>query len=250
MKKLAVLLGAFLFSYAAFAQGFYMEMKLSSSDKGDMGVMKAYSQDGNNRSEIDITTPMGPLAVVTIILKGTPNTLYMINEKGKTYSENDITKNNQYKDYPQDDYEVTVLGKEKVNGYNSTHVKVVHKSGAQTEEMWTSTEVVDYSAFLTAKTKFTGRENLNKALAAKGATGFPVRIKTSEHGMDIQVDLVKAEKKNNPASLFSLDGYTKSGVTTNGMSQQELIQKLQNMTPEEREKFKEDMMKQYGQQPH
>ena len=249
MKKIAALLSAFLFSYGAFAQGFYMEMKLSSSDKGDMGVMKAYSQDGNTRSEINITTPMGPIDVVTIILKSNPNTLYMLNEKGKTYSENDITKNNQYKDYPQDDYEVTVLGKEKVNGYNTTHVKVVHKSGAQTEEMWTSTEVVDYSAFLTAKTKFTGRENLNKALAAKGAEGFPVRIKTSEHGVDVQVDLVKAEKRNFNASLFSLDGYTKSSSSMSGMSQQEMIQKVQNMTPEERQQFIEQMKSQYGGQP-
>lgn len=251
MRKLTKLILALLIGQAAFAQGFYMEMKMSSESMGDLGLMKVYAQDGNSRSEISLNTPGGPMDMLTLILKSNPNTLYILNGKGKTYSEMDISQNNQYKDFPQEDYEVTVLGKEKVNGYNATHVKVTHKGSTIAEEMWTSKDVVDYSAFVSAKTKFTGRLNLNKALAAKGADGFPVRIKTTERGMDMQIDLVKAEKKNHPASTFSLDGYTKSSSPSmGGMSQQEMIQKVQNMTPEEREQFIEQMKSQYGQQPH
>ena len=250
MKKLTTALFATLLSYAAFAQGFYMEMKMSSTEHGDMGVMKVYAQDGNSRSEISVTTPMGAMDRATLVLKSTPNKVYMLNEKGKTYSEVDISENNQWKDYPQSEYEITVIGKEKVNGYNATHVKVVRKGAKVAEEMWTSTEVANYSAFLSAKTKFTGRDNLNKALAAKGAAGFPVRIKTSERGAEIQMDLIKAEKKSSPASYFSLDGYAKSGSTATGdQSQQEMMQKINNMTPEEKQKFIDDMKKQYG-QPH
>ena len=158
-----------------------------------------------------------------------------------------LLQNNQYKDYPQQDYEVTVIGKEKVNCYNCTHVKVVRKGSNIAEEMWNSKDVVDYSSLLNVKTRFTGRDNLNKALVAKGAEGFPVRIKSSEHGTDVQIDLVKAERKNQPASLFSLDGYTKSAAKPAGsQSQQEMMQKLQNMTPEERQKYIEEMKKQYG----
>lgn len=251
MKKLLTVLIGSLLGCSAFAQGFYMEMKMGTADNADMGVMKVYSQDGNSRSEINLNTPGGPMDMLTLILKSTPNTLYVLNSKGKTYSEMDISQNNQYKDFPQEDYEITVLGKEKVNGYNSTHVKVTHKGSMAIEEMWTSKEVVDYSAFLSARTKFTGRDNLNKALAAKGADGFPVRIKTLERGMGIQVDLVTAEKRKFLASLFSLDGYTKSSSPAMGsMSQQEMLQKIQNMTPEERQQFIEQMKSQYGQQPH
>ena len=250
MKKIVASLFILLMGARAFSQGYYMEMKMSTADNANMGVVKVYAQDGNSRSEINLTTPGGPMDMLTLILKSTPNTLYVINAKGKTYSEMDISQNNQYKDLPQEEYEVTVLGKEKVNGYNTTHVKVAHKGSAVTEELWTSKEVADYSALISAKTKFTGRDNLNKALAAKGADGFPVRIKTSEHGVDVQVDLVKAEKRNNVASLFSLDGYSKSSAPNmSGLSQQEMIQKVQNMTPEERQQFIEQMKAQYGQQP-
>ena len=249
MKKLITLIIASLVCYMAFSQGFYLEMKMGAADNANMGVMKVYSQDGNTRSEISLNTPGGPMDMLTLILKSTPNTLKVLNAKGKTYSEMDISQNNQYKDFPQGDYEITVIGKEKVNGYNATHVKVTRKGSTTSEEMWTSKEVVDYSAFINAKTKFTGRDNLNKALAAKGAEGFPVRIKTSEHGVDVQVDLVKAEKRNFNASLFSLDGYTKSSSSMSGMSQQEMIQKVQNMTPEERQQFIEQMKSQYGGQP-
>jgi Domain of unknown function (DUF4412) len=251
MKRLIILLIASLFGCAAFSQGFYMEMKMGTTDNADMGVMKVYSQDGNSRSEINLNTPGGPMDMLTLILKGTPNTLYVLNTKGKTYSEMDISQNNQYKDFPKEDYEVTVLGKEKVNGYNATHVKIMHKGSSVIEEMWTSKDVADYSALINAKTKFTGRLNLNKALAEKGADGFPVRIKTAERGMNVQVDLVKAEKRNFLASLFSLDGYAKSSAPSmgGGMSQQEMLQKIQNMTPEERQQYIEQLKNQYG-QPH
>lgn len=250
MKKLVAITLSTLFAYAAFAQGYYFEMKMSSPGKGDMGNFKAYSQDGNNRSEINMTTPVGPMNMVSLILKSTPNTMYKLNDKNKTYTEVDITKSSQNKDYPQEEYEVTVIGKEKVNGYNSIHVKVTHKGSTLSEELWTSKEVIDYSSFLSIKTKITDRSNLNKALQAKDADGFPVRVKTTEKGMEMQMDLIKAEKRNNPSSMFSLDGYTKSaGTTATGQSKEDMIQKMQDMTPEERQKFIDEMKSQYGKQP-
>jgi hypothetical protein len=246
MKKLIILLGATLFCYAAFAQGFYFEMKMSSAKQGPMGSMKVYAQDGNSRSEINVTTPIGPMNIVALSLKASPNSVYMLSEKDKTYSETDISKSEQWKDNSPDDYEVTVLGKEKVNGFDATHVKIKRKDSKMDQEMWVSTEVVDYATFMKAKTKFTGRENLYKALEAKGAVGFPVRILTSDRGNDVQVDFVKAEKRENPPSLFSLNGYTKT-AGAGGTSQQEMMQKIQNMTPEERQKFIDQMKQQYQQ---
>jgi hypothetical protein len=243
MKKAATLLLATLFVCSAFAQGYYFEMKMSTTKLGPMGTMKVYAQDGNSRSEINMTSPM-PIDIVSLSLKSSPAVVYMLSEKNKTYSEMDVSKSEQWKDSPEDQYEITVLGKEKVNGYNSTHVKVKHKDSKLEEELWLSTEVADYSAFMKAKTKFTGRENLYKALEAKGAAGFPVRILASEHGNDIQVDFVKAEKRDNPASLFRLDGYSKTSSAMGGASMQEMMQKIQNMTPEEKKAFMEQMKQQ------
>ncbi len=243
--KFTTLLLAVLLSYGAFAQGFYFEMKMSSSKQGDMGNMKVFSQDGNTRSEIHMGTPMGAIDMVALNLKSTPNLVYMVNEKDKTYSETDATKSSQWKDNSQDEYEITVLGKEKVNGYNSTHVKVKRKDSKIEEEMWTSTEIPDYGSFEMAKTKFTGRVNLIKALKEKGVEGFPIRIKTAAGGNDMQIDFVKAEKRSNPSSLFSISGYTKSAnAAIGGIDMKEAMQKMQNMTPEERKAFIEQMKQQ------
>lgn len=249
--KLSTMLLALLISANTFAQGYYFEMKMSSSQQGDLGTMKAYSQDGNSRSEMNMSTPMGAMTVTSLILKSTPDKVYMVSDKDKTYSEIDVSKSEDWKDAKEDDYEVTVLGKETVNGYKSTHVMVKHKSTKTEEEMWTTTDLPDYNSFMTAKTKFTGRDNLNKALAAKGAAGFAVRIKVTEHGNEIQMDFVKAEKRSNPASMFSLEGYKKSEGAAGmfGGNREEMMQKIQNMSPEERQKMMEQMQKQY-QRPH
>ena len=247
MKKLTTLVITLLCGFAAFSQGYYFEMKMSSAQQGSLGTMKVYSQDGNSRSEIGVTTPMGPMNMVSLSLKSNPSTIYMVNDKDKTYSETDISKSEQWKDSKPEDYEITVLGKEKMNGYNSTHVKVKSKESKLVQEMWTTTEVADYSSFMQAKTKFTGRDNLYKALAAKGAMGFPVRILSSDQDHEVQIDFVKAEKRNNPASLFSIEGYTKSSGAMGGVNMQEMMQKLQNMTPEERKAFEQQMKQQYKQ---
>jgi hypothetical protein len=247
MKKLTILFAAVLFCFTSFAQGFYFEMKMSSN-KQAMGTMKVFAQDGNSRSEINVTTPMGPMDMVTLSLMSNPTTIYMLDDKKKTYSEIDASKSDQWKDESADDYEITILGKEKANGYNSTHVKVKRKDSKSEQELWLSTELADYSTFLKAKTKFTGRENMHKALEAKGVMGFPVKIIASDHGNEIQIDFVKAEKRSNPSSLFSLDGYSKSAGGGMSSSVQDMIQKMKDMTPEERQKAIDQMKQQYQQQ--
>lgn len=249
MKKHTIITLSFLCMLftRSFAQGFYMEMKMST-EKGEMGTMKVYSQDGNSRSEMAMTG--GPMAVnmATLMLKSDPAKIYMLNETNKTYSEYDVNSKDEYKDADVADYDITVIGKEKVNGYNCTHVKVKRKGSTHDMDWWTTKEMTDYADFSKVKSQYTGKSNLFAALAAKGADGFPVRIKTEDHNMTMQIDLVKAEKRNNPSSLFSLSGYTKSSTPTMPGSGVD-YQKIQQMTPEEREKWIEQMKSQYG-QPH
>ena len=241
------------------AQGVYIEMKISSTGgkEGVNGLMKAYSQDGNNRSEMNMNVPGAPAGlgnIVMLTLKNSANTVYMLNEKEKTYSEfNSSGEDEDMKDFPQSEYEVTLVGKEKVNNFNCTHVRVKRKGSTHETEMWTSTDLIGYADFAQVKTKFTGKTNMYKALAEKGAVGFPVRIKSSDHGHDVQIDLVKAEKRNNPSSLFSLTGYTK-GAAFSGMqggeAMQEMMEKMKNMTPAEREEMIRKLKEQYGKQSH
>ena len=242
-----------MFTASAFAQGYYMEMKMSTNE-GEMGTMKIYSQDGNSRSEMKMTAnvPAGFGAMAMLSLKSEPNKIYMLNEKDKTYTEMDVNNKEEYRDGDKSEYEVTIVGKEKVNGYNCTHVKIKQKGSKHDMDWWTTTELANYAEFSKVKSQYTGKSNLYSALEAKGAAGFPVRIKTEDHGQMVQVDLITAEKRTNPSNLFSLSGYKKSeGPGAPGAGMGIDYSKIQQMTPEEREKWIEQMKNQYGgKQPH
>lgn len=250
MKKgILTALAAFT-ALALSAQGYYMEMKLTSDGQQFSGTMQLYFQDNNSRGDIVMNIPAlgGTMNISTISLGAVPGVAYMLDDKKKTYTEIKSDSDESWKDYPQSDYEVTVLGKESVNGYNTTHVRIARKGSKSIEEMWTTTEIIDYADYAKIKSKYTGKDNLYKALEAKGAAGFPVRIKTVEQGMNVQIDLVKAEKRTNPATLFSLSGYKKAEAVTAmpaGLNVQELMKNMQNMTPEQLEQMQKQLEQQY-----
>jgi hypothetical protein len=252
-SKLLIILIATGISSCTFSQGYYMEFKMSS-DRNMSGTMKAYSQNENSRSEIGVVvgapngnSPMNR-TMVYLTLKDHPGKVISLNDQQKSYSEMDIPA--ESKEGDASDYEITVIGKEKVNGFNSTHSKIKNKTNNTEQEIWTTRDIPNYAELAKVKTKYTGKDNLNKALAAKDADGFPAKITVSEHGANIQLDLVSAEKRDNPSSLFSLDGYSKA-TSGQGGSQQQMMQQMQNMTPEERQKFIEQMKQQQQQgQPH
>ena len=258
MKKILVSFLCVVVVALLHAQGVYMEMRMGTAGgSGNMnGLMKVYSQDGNSRSEVNMNVPGMPAglgSISVLILKSNPGTIYMLNDKNKTYTEiSSSSQNEDMKDFPQSDYEVTLIGKEKANNYNCAHVIVKRKGSNHATEMWTTTELDGYSDFVKAKTQYTGKVNMYRALEEKGAVGFPVRIKSAEHGHDLQIDLVKAEKRNNPATLFSLSGYTKneSAAKPGAAEMQEMMKKLQNMTPAEREVWMKKMQEQYSSHPH
>jgi hypothetical protein len=255
MKKFLTLSLIVITCVALNAQGYYIEYKLSSSgsSKGNLsGTMKSYAQDGNSRTEMNMNVAgIGAMEMISLTLKSNPGTVYLLNDKTKTYTEVNTSDNEEWKDYPQSEYEVTVIGKEKVNGYNATHIKVRRKGSTNDMEIWNTTEITGYADFAALKTKYTGKYNLLKAMQAKGAEGFPVRIRVAEKMYTMQMDLVKAEKRNNPSSLFNLSSYTKGNgksITQGNINVQEMIQNIQNMTPEEREKWIKQMEEQY--KPH
>ncbi|MDB5282048.1 MAG: hypothetical protein JWO06_1123 [Bacteroidota bacterium] len=231
-----------------FSQGFYIEFKITANN-GPAGSMVTYSRDGDTRSEVTFggqekPSSLGKMGVISLTLKDKPNTIYTLNADKKTYSETDVSNND--KGLTAEDYEVTVIGKEKMNGYNATHVKIKIKKFSQEQDMWVSSEVPAYADFVKIKTKYTGDAGLSKALEAKGTSGFPVRILVTQKFGTATIDLVKAEKRSNPASLFSLDGYTKTTASALQGSPQEMMEKIKNMSPEERQKYLEEMKKQYG----
>ena len=249
MKKISMALSALLLSGAITAQSTYIEFKMNSAD-GIGGTMKTYTQDGNVRTDINMVAaamPGGGMKRSVLILKNDPKTSYLLNDERKTYSVNTMgDREPSISDHTE--YEVTVLGKEKVNGYDATHVKVKAKGAQMEEELWTSPGVLYYDKYKASLTKYTSAP-MYKALAAKGADGFPVRIVAGDHGHAVQMDLVKTEGKSNPASLFSLDGYTKTeGGYAGAMREgaQGALDYMKNMTPEQRQQWIDSLRRAHG----
>ena len=185
-------------------QGIYVKYKMAL-DTTD-GSKEVYYVDGNTRIEsvYYVNRNKDLPKMKTLSIKDSTNTEYLIDETNKTYHEysnkimNEITKNYEY--------EIIVLGKEKVDNYNCIHVKIVYKSNHTVqEEMWTSKDVMDYSLFKNMSYEYFGSSNMFKALEAKGADGFIVKTLRGKNTLD----LVKAEKRDMDMSMFSLQGFTK-----------------------------------------
>jgi hypothetical protein len=231
------------------AQGAYIEFKMSAVQTGTSGTSKIYFRDGDTRAEVDMVSPQMPggLHWASIILRDNPNKAYLLNTAAKTYTEMDLSRASKKEEDPNE-FEITVVGKEKADGYDCTHVKIKRKSNNINEEAWITTGVPDYKEFMNVKSKYTSA-GFYKAMLEKGVSGFPVKMLVNEQGKAMEVDLVKSELRKNDPALFSLSGYTKvapgpRGATGGtGAYNTEMLQKIQDMTPEERQKFLDELRK-------
>jgi hypothetical protein len=249
-KNLFIIALVFFAMNVAAKEGMYIEFKMASTSVN--GTVKDYlSADGDSRNESSMVMSLNgngqPYETTVIKLHSAPDVVYALNEKNKTYSVTDISKVKDRED--DNDYDITVLGKERVNSYSCTHVKVKNKKTQNEMEMWLSKDIPQYERYAArVKNKYMGGSHLYQQLKEKGAEGFMVRmIMNNARGGQMQMDLVKAEQRNINESLFSLDGYAKTDAPANRNA--EMQQKMQNMTPEERQKYIEQLQQQYA-APH
>ncbi len=262
MKKLLTLIfiaNCSLSIITSNAQGVYVEYKISSgkAEESMSGNNKTWHQDGNSRSEMEMNIaglPTGAMNTITITRQDKPNVITKLTPSNKTYTEISYEEYEPQEKKSTEPFEVTVVGKETVNGYSCTHVIAKFKnSGKMRNEWWTSKDVPCFPGFSGMKgSKYFDDDNLFAKMAEKGADGFPVRMKMSEAGMSggMQMDLVKAEKKTVPSSMFEIPAGYKKAATMDLSNMPKSMQDLKNMTPEEQKKMMEDLMKMYGgQQP-
>ncbi len=253
MKKIRAIVLLASLSLSVFSQGYYAEYSLSSTtDTSIRGKMVMFYQGGNSRSEINMKQSGAEVKLVYLALNHNSSIVYMLDERVKKYSEILTATSDEWRDYPQSDYEVTVegKGKDKANGYKCTRVIVKRKHSDSVEELWLTKEIENYADMMKMKSRFTGKENLIKALTAADALGFPVRMKTSDHKNVFLLDLAKVEARDNPSSLFSLNGYAKGGSMAGNPAMSEDLKKMtdgiENMTPEERKRVAEEVKKKLG----
>jgi hypothetical protein len=238
MKKiLAFLILTLSFTVIAKSQNsYYMEFKMEvgSGKEGIKNISKTWHNANASRIEMDMNIPgMGVKKNVMLMNKNNPGVIITLDDAKKSYTE--IKSPNDTSNYEK--YTIEILGKEKVGIYNCTHAKI--KSKDQVFEVWTTKEIDAYkelqkSAFLKNQTK-----GMNNAFLSGELEGMMVKMKDASPKEAMSMELMKFEKGNFPQSMFEIPaGYTK------GMSFDP--SKMQNMSPEERQKMMEELMKQYG----
>ncbi len=257
MRKLSTLLIACICSCMAMAgSGVYVEYKIASTGGGQglSGTMRSWAaNDGTSRSEMNMTLPSMPgggMKVVTLHKASEPDKIYMLNEGSKTYSVTDMSSFKRKETPAQHDtkIEIQVVGNEKVNGYNSTHIKI-SMNGKPAQDMWTTKDIAGYENYgRISSNKYLADNDMWQQMKAKGADGVPVRLKVSERGGEMQMDLVKAEKTVIPDDKLKIPADYKEtqglfgGAGAAGMPTRD---EIMNMTPEQREKLMREIQKRY-----
>jgi hypothetical protein len=263
---LFALLLAALPAYAQFEGVLEMKMTIAGkdSDIGGGGTMNVAVGKAGFRSEMNMQMGAMEMKMVMLQKKDTPDTLYQINDAGKSYTETDLAKMREMAGQQQDSgkYTVEKLGQENILGYKTQHVLVKENNAGtgkgMTTELWTAKELLDYETFSKMQVR-QGRKGgvaLAKALKDVGADGLPLKsIVTTEDGGKVTMEVVKVDKKSLPASAFEIPaGYTKSAGGMMDMmggmsgpqadeSSKRMNEALKNLTPEQREQV-EKMMKQ------
>jgi hypothetical protein len=164
-------------SIIAFPQGHYLEYK-THGDKDLSGEIKIFYQNGVSRTDIKLQSKEVNNALSNdlsvLFFEKQPGKVYLLNNSTKTYSEITTLDQEEWIDYDEKDYDITVNGHERVNNYNTTHVVVKVKNTSPKQDLWISKEVPSYKDFYAIKSKYTGKTNLYNAMSKKGVVGFPV----------------------------------------------------------------------------
>lgn len=196
---------------------FYLEYKLNT-DTGQrqdlpaaMGEfemrLKLYSSTGlkQSRSEVVTKIPMlGEMQITTLSNMEDPDHIIMINEKKKTYAIMDFSGD---KDNNPQNYRIEVLGKEMIQGLNTTHVRLIAE--AQEDfifEMWTSRDIPGYQKMIDIykKSGQMGDHKMWQKIVNADADGFVVRMEGRQHGVTTRLDLQNMQKAKLPNSLFEI----------------------------------------------
>ena len=250
MFRILSLLLIAVVSLTAHAQDTYLEMK-TTSGKQEVMTMKIYVKDGNSRVEISSNIEGAGINVAMLTLKKNPDMVYMLESNSKTYTEMDMKSLAKLSESNNTDYEVTVLGNEKIQGYNCVHTRVKAKDAkGSSYELWSTKEVPAYKELTMMQGQSNGDAKLQKLLEAKGADGFPVKVYAKENDNEVTMELTKVEKKTLASNLFLLDGYKKSeGFGGTGINLDEMQKAYEKLSPEERETIQKMLEQQDKTQP-
>jgi hypothetical protein len=265
MKRilLTILATASLTAGSAFAQ-FEGQIDMKITGQGGMtGTGKVFVSKVGSRTEMDMESARMPIHMTTLMRFSTPDVMYLINDKAKTYSEVDTKQAREQAakmagDKDKQPYSVKVLGSEKLLGYSTKHVLLSRPGDKSEMEAWTTKDLLGLSYESMKGLMRRGAQDegaMMKALKDAGAEGFFVKMVTREKGKTeplTTMELTKVEKKSLPASMFEVPaGYAKqegmmgaASVVAPPEAQEQMKKAMENMTPEQRKQMEEMIKRQ------
>ena len=105
--------------------------------------------------------------------------------------------------------------------------------------MWTTKDIDGYKEMSNLSWMQDGVKKYKGAFSNKELEGVMVRMQNGSKKESFTMNLLKFEKGNFPQSMFELPADYKKGMSFDPM-------KMKDMSPEDRQKMMEEMMKQYG----
>ncbi|HMH24650.1 MAG TPA: DUF4412 domain-containing protein [Puia sp.] len=198
---------------------FYQYQTTATSKKSGTGkdtTFTYFTNSGSGRNEMRINMPGAMSGKIIIIGRaGQPKYSVSLYPDTKTYSLNII--DTSLINAVTSDYKVTRIGSETVDGYSCTHVKMTSTTGSgifkskSTMDLWTSTDVPGYALYKKLVSVQNMKPQMMQALDNAGAGGFIVKMETVEKDYSMGMELIRAEEKSFPASLFEIPaGYTET----------------------------------------
>lgn len=220
-----------IFSFSAFSADIYAEYKATGISNTPF-VSKMYGKNGNVRVEATMNMGGRQVTTTTLMLKSNPSVFLIFNSMNKTYTETKISSTAISKDF-----NIKVLGTEKVGIYNCTHVKMT--VDGRSWDVWYAKELPSFNFPIGGSSEFSSQKVINE-LKSKGITGMMTKIVFQTPGAktkSITMQLVKYEAKTLDAALFAIPaGYKKNTISFDP-------EKMKNMTLEQKKEMMMKMMK-------
>ncbi len=224
-----------------------IEMKITT-DHGGNGNIKMTIGSAGVVNELTMQGPQGSMAIKSILKKDKPDFVYLVNDTKKSYVQ--LPANGPMPPQSDETWTIKKVGKETIAGYPSVHVQGTSSQG-NAIELWTTKNIMDAEQY--AKAMGAGRNNsvtgsVMAALKEKHLDGFPVKmIAKGKAGGTTTMELVKVKKGAVPASTFDIpSGYQEASMgppmgAIPPEVQKKIQEKLDSMTPEQREAMKKAM---------
>jgi len=260
VKITATLFISFLFIGILNAENSSIISYTISSENLSIGIMKMTLSSAGAVVEMNTNIMGNSIKIKTISKASDINKSYIINDSQKSYS---IIENKDDKNQKEEEVVVVKIGEETINGYKCTHSKIT-KNG-ETTEMWTTKSILNEFEKYNGIVAAIGRGNtqsstMEMAMKKAGCDGFPVKIiqqqdfemedednlEHNETVTKIVIELVSVEKKDLPLSTFEIPaGYKEVSALKNILGGEFDAEKFMNMSPEEKQKFMEEMQEKF-----